>query len=214
MANISLTMDNYSNYEVMKANWYAIYIPEIGSASGNDASALSIACHNCTLPKLTTDENEHHRINDIVYTPGKSKWDSISLEFYEFMKSAGTDNESKGSGGNLSAGEILKSWQTDVHDPITGRNGSKAAIAKDLVIVQINGEGEKIRTWNVYNAWPTDVEFDAVDSKTGDQLNVKCTLRFDYAVMLGDDSGQIKGDTEDEGGSFSGGGSSLADRRS
>ena len=35
---------------------------------------------------------------------------------------------------------VARRWQTDVHDPITGRNGSKADIAKDLVIVQIKGD--------------------------------------------------------------------------
>ena len=186
----TLTMDNFSTYEPMQSNWFAVQFDDLSNIGTNGADSLSIACHTCSVPKLTTIANEFHRINDIIYTPGKSSWSEISLEFYEYMKSSTTDNstvtEGTNTGGtstNSSAGLILKDWQKLVHNPLTGVQGSKKAISKNMAIVQFDGAGNKIRSWNVYHAWPTDVDFDGMNSKSGDGMNVKVTLRYDYAVM-------------------------------
>lgn len=114
-----------------------------------------------------------------MYTPGKSSYDTINASFYEFIK-----NDVAGS--LPSAGQLLYDWQQKVHDPSTGKQGTKKNISSNLAIVQINGDGEVVRTWNVYNCWPTDVTFGDLDSASGDTMDVSFTLRYDWAKLSGD----------------------------
>lgn len=178
----SLTMSDLSYYEPMRKNWFIVQFTDIvGTGStGEDPESLSIACKTCDIPHLTTFENKVDRINDIVYTPGKSEYQTISLSFNEYIQYS--SNEGSGN-TRRSAGEILSDWQQKVHSPKTGVQGSKSSIAKNCAIVQINGDGSVVRVWNVYSCWPTDVQYSNLDSADGAVQDVTVTLRYDWAEM-------------------------------
>lgn len=174
----SLTMNSLSFYEPMRKRWFIV---QFDSTLGNDdGSALTIACKSCDIPKLTTSDQVLDRINDKVYVPGKSEYDTISMSFYEFIqdeiKSGGGDGNS-----NQSAGAILYAWQQQIHNVKSGVQGAKKNIAKNLAIVQIDGNGNAVRVWNVYKAWPTTVEFANLDSADDGIQEVNVTFRFDWA---------------------------------
>lgn len=175
----SLTMNSLSFYEPMRKNWFIVQFSDAnsqGDTSNNEA--LTIACKSCDVPRLTTTDNVIDRINDKVYTPGKSEYETISMSFYEYIQ----DNITNDDGNkNKSAGEILYKWQQSIHDVKTGKQGAKKQIAKNVAIVQIDGNGNAIRVWNIYKAWPTAVEFANLDSAEGSIQDVNVTLRFDWA---------------------------------
>ena len=171
----SLTMNDLSFYEPMRKRWFIVQFDN--SLGNKDGEALTIACKSCDVPKLTTSENEIDRLNDKIYTPGKSTYDSISLSFYEYIQDAtnATGNQNK------SAGAILYAWQQQVQNVKSGVQGAKKNIAKNMAIVQIDGNGNAVRVWNVYKAWPTTVEFANLDSTSDEIQEVNVTLRFDWA---------------------------------
>lgn len=171
----SLTMNDLSFYEPMRKNWFIV---QFDSGLG-DGEALTIACKTCDIPQLTTSENVIDRLNDKVYTPGKSEYNSISMSFYEYIKET---TDSTGSGNaNKTAGQILYAWQQEIHNAKSGVQGAKKNIAHNVAIVQIDGNGNAVRVWNVYKAWPTAVEFAGLDSGDGGLQDVTLTLRYDWA---------------------------------
>ena len=173
----SLTMNSLSFYEPMRKRWFIVQFADLGDSS--DGESLTIACKSCDVPKLTTTENVIDRLNDKVYAPGKSEYETISLSFYEFIQDAIQGN---GDGNDKrSAGAILYAWQQQVHRTKSGVQGAKKNIAKNLAIVQIDGNGNAVRVWNVYRAWPTSVEFANLDSTDDGMQEVTVTLRFDWA---------------------------------
>lgn len=173
----TLTMNDLSFYEPMRKNWFILQFE--AKEGFNNGEALTIACKSCDVPKLSTEENVIDRLNDKVYTPAKSSYDSISASFYEYIQ----DKDSPDGGGNTnpSAGSVLYDWQQKVHNVRTGKQGSKKAITLNAAIVQIDGEGNAVRVWNVYKCWPTSVEFSNLDSTDGGLQDVSVTLRFDWA---------------------------------
>lgn len=171
----SLTMNDLSFYEPMRKNWFIVQF-DSSLGSSNDGEALTIACKTCDIPQLTTSENVIDRLNDKVYTPGKSEYNSISMSFYEYIK-----DDPEGNNARKSAGEILYAWQQQVHNAKNGVQGAKKNIAHNVAIVQIDGNGNAVRVWNVYKAWPTGVEFAGLDSGDGGLQDVTLTLRYDWA---------------------------------
>lgn len=174
---VSLTMNSLSFYEPMRKRWFIVQFDS--NFGTEDGDALTIACKSCDVPKLTTSDQVLDRINDKVYVPGKSEYDTISLSFYEFIQ----DNiNGNGDGNNKqSAGAILYAWQQQIHNAKSGVQGAKKNIAHNLAIVQIDGNGNAVRVWNVYRAWPTTVEFANLDSADDGVQEVNVTLRFDWA---------------------------------
>lgn len=174
---VSLSMNSLSSYEPMRKNWFIVQFDS--GLTNNAGEALTIACKTCDIPSLTTSENVIDRLNDKVYTPGKSEYGTISIAFNEYIH----DNLKGDGAGNSykSAGEILYAWQQQVHNVKSGVQGAKKQIAHNIAIVQIDGAGNAVRVWNVYSAWPTAVEFDNLDSSAGDIQSVSATFRFDWA---------------------------------
>ena len=175
----SLTMNDLSFYEPMRKNWFIVQFEADLLGSGNDSEALTIACKSCDIPQLTTSENVIDRLNDKIYTAGKSEYNTISMSFYEYISEP---VDASGSGNrNKSAGEILYKWQQNLHNVRTGVQGAKKSVSKNVAIVQIDGNGNAVRVWNVYRAWPTGVEFANLDSTDGAAQEVTLTLRYDWA---------------------------------
>ena len=175
---VSLTMNSLSFYEPMRKNWFIVQFDSNLDNGHNNGEALTIACKTCDIPSLTTSENVIDRLNDKVYTPGKSEYGTISMSFNEYISQ---DTKSDEGNNYKSAGEILYAWQQSVHNVKSGAQGAKKQVAHDIAIVQIDGAGNAVRVWNVYKAWPTGVEFDNLDSGDGGLQAVTATFRFDWA---------------------------------
>lgn len=178
--SLALTMESFSAVEPMRKNRFLVQFQTGGSGGLNEGGeGLSIACHSCTVPKLTITDKELHRFNDRVYVPGKGEFDSVEFEFYEYINmQTGSTGE-----GTKSAGDILWGWLNKVYNPATGVAGYKSGIKNNALIAQFDGAGNVVRTWNLYYAWPTTVEFDNLDSTSDDVQNVKVSLRYDWAAL-------------------------------
>lgn len=173
---VSLTMNSLSFYEPMRKNWFIV---QFDSSLKTNGEALTIACKTCDIPSLTTSENVIDRLNDKVYTPGKSEYNTITMAFNEYIRDNSKDQNE--ANNKKSAGEILYAWQQQVHSTKTGVQGAKKQISHNIAIVQIDGAGNAVRVWNVYKAWPTTVEFDGLDSSDGGLQSVTATFRYDWA---------------------------------
>ena len=179
---VSLTMNSLSFYEPMRKNWFIVQF-DSSLGNGTDGDALTIACKTCDIPSLTTTENVIDRLNDKVYTPAKSEYGTISIVFNEYIQeTSGGQSGDQGEGNyRKSAGELLYAWQQQVHNVKSGVQGAKKQIAHNIAIVQIDGAGNAVRVWNVYKAWPTQIQFDQLDSSDGSMQTVTATFRFDWA---------------------------------
>ena len=197
---VSLTMNSLSFYEPMRKRWFIVQFDSNFGKDENDGDALTIACKSCDIPKLTTSDQVLDRINDKVYVPGKSEYDTISLSFYEFIQDKINSGDGDGN-SRQSAGAILYAWQQQIHNAKSGVQGAKKNIAHNLAIVQIDGNGNAVRVWNVYRAWPTTVEFANLDSADDAVQEVNVTLRFDWAeqkdVQINIGSGNAEGNPKE-----------------
>lgn len=197
---ISLTMANFNLYEPMRKNKYAVKfqnfspIANLGAFDGGFKTLddLTIACHSATLPQMTIGETEIHRINDRAYLPTKAEFQTVDISFYEYITDVNLNKKN--------AGDTLWEWQKLVYNPTTGVMRPKSQITANVLVMQFDGLGNIIRTWNLYSAWPTVVAFDELSAAEGEVQSVKATFRFDWADMqnysfAGNNSNTSMGDT-------------------
>jgi len=202
---ISLTMSEFNLYEPMRKNKYAVKFQNFVSGTGIGAfeslkklDDLTVACHRATMPEMTVEATSLERLNDRSYLPTKAEFNSVEVDFYEYIKDINAFTKNN-------AGDILWEWQKLIYDPTTGVMRPKRQISANVLVMQFDGIGNIIRTWNLYGAWPTAVTFDELEDDTADIQSVKATFRYDWADMMnysfaGNNSNDSANDGTDDSG--------------
>ena len=60
----------------------------------------------------------------------------------------------------------------------------------ELVIIQVDGDGNEIEKWTLVNAWIKDVKTGELDYESDDLVNVELEIRYDFAHLWVATSGE------------------------
>jgi hypothetical protein len=121
-------------------------------------------------PKVSSERKTLDHINLQRYYKGKTIWQPITMELYDPVVP--------------SAAQSVMEWLRLSHESVTGRDGYIDFYKKDITLNLVGPVGDKVEEWTLKGAFPTDLDFQAVDwSNTGDPLGITVTLSYDYAVL-------------------------------
>ena len=154
-----------------------------GGASSPAVAIPKFLIKKVSKPSFTISESEHKFLNHSFWYPGKVAWNEVAFTVVDVIgESDGTaklmqmfENAGYRAPENLDAGGALQT---------ISKKRSVAALG-DVIIEQLNSEGETVDKWRLKNAWFKDVKFGDLDYDTEDMLNVEVSLRYDYAVYKG-----------------------------
>jgi len=120
-------------------------------------------------PSLTIEETPINYLNGRMYIPGKAEWETLSVTFYDVAY-------------NTNGPKILYSWLASVYDftdPKTLRQNSKSKVyGGNGTLTLFDGCGEALEEWQLFNVWPTSVNFGDLDYASSDEVTIEATLRF------------------------------------
>ena len=74
---------------------------------------------------MTIAETSLERINDRSYLPTKAEFNTVDLDFYEYIKDADAFNYNN-------AGDVLWEWQKLIYDPTTGVMKPKKRVSRQI----------------------------------------------------------------------------------
>lgn len=149
------------------------------SPLGTLTDGLLIYAHKCGRPTYETEEfTVHHGQSEIV-RPGKVKWNPIEIAFYEKVKSTSVEN-GVNVGYNEAAYRIYSWWRLMI-DTSTNYTYPSSNYTKDAIIKQLDGTGNNIYSFNLYNCWPQKVSPADLDYTNTQISEIVVTLRYDKA---------------------------------
>ena len=123
---------------------------------------------SASRPQFTLEEPEMHHNQEVVYFAGKQTWETIELVWYDAEQEPNV---------SLLVWEWLNTVvfinEADVNTP-----GGYKVNAK---LEQLTGVGEPNEEWNLYGAWPKEVNWNDLDFTNTDIQEVNVTLRYDRA---------------------------------
>ena len=128
-------------------------------------------------PSYTVSETSHKYINHTYWYPGRVEWNTISLTLADPVDpdAAATVTQiirSSGYSPALSA------------DALDTMSKAKATTALGQIqIQQIDGNGEAVETWTLWNAWIKDVKYGELDYDGDEMTDVEIELRYDWAYL-------------------------------
>jgi len=137
----------------------------IGSANASRRVGASFV-KMASRPDITIEDTELNFLNETTWIPGKAKWETITVTYYD-------------AAGANSAG--LFSWLATVYD-FTSECRFMASKPNDYSgvahLVMLDGCGYPLEEWKMRNLWPTSVKFGEVDYGSSDFAEVELTLRY------------------------------------
>lgn len=123
-------------------------------------------------PDITIEDTELNFLNETTWIPGKAKWETITVTYYDV---AGAQNSG------------LYSWLATVYD-FTSECRTMASKPIDYAgtahLVMLDGCGNPLEKWTLGNLWPTSVKFGEVAYDSSDVAEVELTLRYSNVTYV------------------------------
>jgi len=77
----------------------------------------------------------------------------------------------------------LYDWFLEVANAASGRGLTDAAYKRSVDIVQLDRDGETLRRWTLFNAWPSKFVAGEWDNDSDDVVIESVTLTYDYFTL-------------------------------
>jgi hypothetical protein len=165
MAEFNLMANGNTNIQTTFR--YEVQFPA-GAANGALTDSITIYCTSAQLPKANQTPIEWHAPMGVIsHQAGKRPIEPISLEF---VVPAASDTAND-------VHRMISAWCNTTFDITTGKNIGKANYSVD--------GGNIVRTYELFRAFPTSVEFNNVSSESSELLKATMTLTYDYFKMTG-----------------------------
>jgi hypothetical protein len=125
----------------------------------------------CTRPSPEFEEVTIHNGQDEIYRPGKNKWMPIEFTFYEKLN------------GNVNQPvELINKWYADLTAILKESRHTEAQnYYKNAELQMLDGEGDPIWTYFIYDCWPQKVSPSDLAYSDSDLATVSVILRFNKA---------------------------------
>ena len=129
-----------------------------------------------TKPSFTIKESEHAFLNHTFYYPSTVKWEKVTVKMVDPAQDPDV-------AATLAALVQAAGYEIPVNastENLTSMSKAKAANALgNVLITQIDSDGNPIETWTLWNAFPTKVAFGG-ELKYGDENLTEYELELVY----------------------------------
>lgn len=140
---------------------------------GNVYDGILIYAHKCMRPTPEIDEIKIHHGQDEIYRPGKNRWNPVDFTFYEKSPGNPTFDE---------AAERIYKWWAETTIVLTeSKHGELNDYLKNCNLRMLDGVGNKIWEYNLYECWPMKVSPCDLDYSDSNIAEITVTLRFNKA---------------------------------
>lgn len=127
-------------------------------------------------PSIKFEEVKVHHDQEVSYLAGKHAFDPIDIEFNDAMNP--TDISKKIYDWLIGGKGVFGSFGTG--DAVTVNSPEAYKINFELQLV--DGTGATIETWQLYNAWPINIDWGDLNYEQNEVATVKVQLKFDRAL--------------------------------
>lgn len=120
-------------------------------------------------PSPSSEAVELPHINVVRKTKGKTTWGDVTMTLYDPIVPSGA--------------QTVMEWVRLQHESVTGRDGYSDFYKKDITIAILGPVGDIVEEWTLKGAFPTSVDFGAIDWSGADPMEISVTLSIDYAIL-------------------------------
>lgn len=161
------------------------------------SSGVDLFDNKSWLVRATDLPNVEHNpvvvdtINSEYKIKGKSRWQDISVTFYDPI---GTSE--RVSGVSYDGSEVIHNWTVFHHDSVNDIDGYMRNYKRTMNLVYLTPDGEATnRYWSLRGAFFANTNWGSVDVSSDDLVLIEATISYDFAVLEKDPrSPEVGGD--------------------
>jgi hypothetical protein len=178
---------NLANYEAARTGFFSLIVHDIDnivratytgdrqSATDNDRIAkaqeiLKLNVVSAPVPHFKVNTNSYKRGNDTVNFAGTPEFNSGTLVVDDVV---GLDTKA-----------VLMAWQALTYDVYTRKGGRMKDYKKDCTLVEYTQDFEKVRSWNLYGCFITEITEDDFNKESDGKRQIKASILYDRAEMV------------------------------
>jgi hypothetical protein len=149
----------------------------------------------CSKPSFQISSSEHKFLNHTFFYPGSVTWQDIAMTL--------VDPQTPDMAATLS--DIIV--QSGYSPPTNASNEQLGSISKSraagalgsVIITQLDGDGNPIETWTLWNSFISEVKYGDLAYGEDDLTELSLTLKYDWArVKTAGKSAAVAGTQQDE----------------
>ena len=180
---------NLANYESARTGFFSLIVDDIDNvvkasysndpktASTNDKIAraqevLKLNVVKAPVPHFSLSKLSYRRGNDVVNFAGVPEFKDGSITVDDVV---GMDTKS-----------ILMAWQALTYNVYTRKGGRMKDYKKDCQLVEYTQDFEKVRSWNLYGCFITEITEDDFNKESDGKRQIKASILYDRAEMVMD----------------------------
>jgi len=171
--------------EPKRAHRFILEIPGLVSPTGDEAFTYAkYLAKSVTKPGYTVGQATHKFLGNTYYYPGSVEWNEISAVLVNSINPDGNAlliNALSGMG--YLRPDIQESVIVGGQAPGTVNKADALTALGIVSIVEVNGEGGTVGTWQLINGWITSATFGDLNYESDTELlNITVGMRYDYAM--------------------------------
>jgi hypothetical protein len=128
-------------------------------------------------PSFTIASAEHKYLNHTFYYPGSVTWNDVAIT----MVDPQSPDVAKLLAGLVESGGYHP--PTTAGDMSTMTKASAVSTLGTVTVIAIDGADNAIESWELNNAWITDLKFGDLEYGGDDLTEVSMTLKYDWATL-------------------------------
>tara|TARA_R110001583_G_scaffold41108_7_gene130891 strand:+ start:16401 stop:17018 length:618 start_codon:yes stop_codon:yes gene_type:complete len=164
-----------------------------GIKSGAEGANAAWYAKSVTKPGFTIATTEHKYLNHTFYYPGSVTWNEVELKLVDPVD---PDMTATLSDIVESSGYVIPSNVDEKHT--MDKQGAVGALG-EILIKQIDADGNDQEIWTLNNAFITDINFGDLEYGSDDINELSVKLRYDWANCTTPTSGGSAGSSAESG---------------
>jgi hypothetical protein len=136
-------------------------------------------CKNVTKPHFTISNTEHKYINFTFNYPGGVTWSPVKLTLVDPVN----PDAAMTMMSILQASGYKIPNSADQENITTISKQAATTALGTIKIKQIGADGDPVETWELYNAWISDVDYGTLDYDSDELSNITLEIRYDFAIL-------------------------------
>jgi hypothetical protein len=134
-------------------------------------------CKKVTKPSPTTDSIKVPFLNHEFKYPGKTTWESITVELHDPISPDASASLMKLFSDS---GYVYPDQLSLDKPPVVSKNKAVTSLGQ-VKIVQLDADGNEAEYWTLHNAWISDFKFGDLDYSTSEVVGLSIKIEFDWA---------------------------------
>jgi hypothetical protein len=169
---------------------FHVQFTEMGTLTKYGDSILYYA-KTANKPSFTLGETTHSYLNHTFKFPGRVTWNDVTITMVDpgpaTNSTAATEN---GLAYGLTkllkqSGYVIPQAATNTSDFSTISKTKAVSGIGDVIITQLDHNGNELEKWTLYNAFLSDIKYGDLDYSSDDLTEYSITLRYDWAEYEG-----------------------------